>query len=83
MRVYYSGQKINMVDVTWECLCDPKTRVTGEDPEAVFPDNVAAERDKALENLTEMFSPKKAPWWWRLFRYFRHKPESISPIATD
>lgn len=39
-RVYINGKKIPIAEATWECLCDPATLVTNEDPEAEWPSDI-------------------------------------------
>jgi hypothetical protein len=68
-RVYIDGVHIPIQEVTWECLCDPATLVTDEDPHLDFCEDVYQQRDAAFESLTE-FCAVADPWWWRLYRYF-------------
>lgn len=61
-RVYIKGVKIPIQEVTWECLCDPTTLVTDEDPHLSFTEDVHEARDQAIEQLKKTFRPPRSLW---------------------
>lgn len=61
-RVYIRGiGKIPIAEATWECLCDPKTLVTDEDPECHFSPDVDAAAEASLARLQRDFNSWSDP----------------------
>lgn len=90
-RVYISGVKIPIQEVTWEALCDPKTRVTGEDPDERFPADIELDYLGATQRMLEKFHSThpehfedfevgELPWPRLLPRFIR--PLAYPPVVA-
>lgn len=71
MRVYSYGLVIPMDKVTYQILCDPKTLVTHQDPEVLFPEYIYLHAAEITVKLAKWAAYSSQPWYILLWNRLR------------